>query len=280
MKEGSHKFPVGGPSLPRPELNPLTNPVLGRNLGRWAQVYFTSPPEKREQAVTDLLRELETEPALEQGQAAAPPHRAIDPSPVVSALREARDSVQPAVETAEIECEKCGHVTSTENRYCGFCGGPLGEVAGIDNQVGPPTDAAPIQIESDHELEWLRNKDLASFQVSQGRSLGWVKYAVALVAIAVAGFLYFQYGDRPSPAVQSSSPAVPNTAAQQTAQPARPERALPDPKNDKHLIQAASLKKEQPPAAPQPAASTDSDNRAALPSAGASDRRTPREDLA
>ena len=50
MKEGSHKFPVGGPSLPRPELNPLTNPVLGRNLGRWAQVYFTSPPEKREQA--------------------------------------------------------------------------------------------------------------------------------------------------------------------------------------------------------------------------------------
>ena len=46
---------------------------------------------------------------------------------------------------------------------------------------------------------------------------------------------------------------------------------MPDPKNDKHLIQAASLKKEQPPAAPQPAASTDSDNRAALPSAGASD---------
>jgi hypothetical protein len=46
-------------TLPSPELNPLTNPVLGRNMGRWAEVYFTSPPEKREQAVQELLRELE-----------------------------------------------------------------------------------------------------------------------------------------------------------------------------------------------------------------------------
>lgn len=42
-----------------PELSPLTNPVLGRNMGRWAEVYFTNPPEKREQAVLELLRELE-----------------------------------------------------------------------------------------------------------------------------------------------------------------------------------------------------------------------------
>src|SRR5467141_1322416 len=41
------------------ELNPMMNPTLGRNLGRWAQVYFTTPPEKREQAVVELLRELE-----------------------------------------------------------------------------------------------------------------------------------------------------------------------------------------------------------------------------
>src|SRR2546422_3139037 len=48
-------------SLPKSDLNPLINPVLGRNLGRWAQVYFTSPPEKREEAVGELLRELECE---------------------------------------------------------------------------------------------------------------------------------------------------------------------------------------------------------------------------
>src|SRR3977135_1497480 len=48
------------------ELNPLQNPILGKNLGRWAQVYFTNPPEKREQAVVELLRE------LEKGAVAAP----------------------------------------------------------------------------------------------------------------------------------------------------------------------------------------------------------------
>ena len=42
-----------------PQLNPMMNPVLGRNLGRWAEVYFTTPVEQREQAVTELLHELE-----------------------------------------------------------------------------------------------------------------------------------------------------------------------------------------------------------------------------
>ena len=36
-------------TLPPPELNPLLNPVLADHMGRWAQVYFTSPPEKREE---------------------------------------------------------------------------------------------------------------------------------------------------------------------------------------------------------------------------------------
>src|ERR1700733_5967606 len=39
-------------------LNPILNPLLAAHMGRWAEVYFTSPPEKREQAVADLLREL------------------------------------------------------------------------------------------------------------------------------------------------------------------------------------------------------------------------------
>ena len=45
--------------LPNPDLNPMMNPTLGKNLGLWAQVYFTSPPEKREEAVQQLLRDLE-----------------------------------------------------------------------------------------------------------------------------------------------------------------------------------------------------------------------------
>src|SRR5260370_4361689 len=45
-------------TLPDPNLNPLSNPVLGQHMGRWAEVYFTTPPEKRREAVEELLREL------------------------------------------------------------------------------------------------------------------------------------------------------------------------------------------------------------------------------
>jgi TPR repeat protein len=42
------------------------NPLLGQNMGRWAEVYFTSPPEKREQAVVELLRELQARQSSQQ----------------------------------------------------------------------------------------------------------------------------------------------------------------------------------------------------------------------
>lgn len=46
---------------PQPELNPLTNPVLERNLGRWAQAYFSNPPGQRELAISKLLEEIKSE---------------------------------------------------------------------------------------------------------------------------------------------------------------------------------------------------------------------------
>ncbi len=46
-------------ALPDPELNPLLNPLLAQHMGRWAEVYFTNPPEKRAEAIAELLRELE-----------------------------------------------------------------------------------------------------------------------------------------------------------------------------------------------------------------------------
>jgi TonB family protein len=57
-KVAREQAPVPADELADPELNPLLNPVLEQNMGRWAQVYLTSPPEKRPQAVADLLREL------------------------------------------------------------------------------------------------------------------------------------------------------------------------------------------------------------------------------
>ncbi len=52
--------------LPEPELNPLLNPLLAAHMGRWAEVYFTNPPEKRAQAVSELVRELTNNPATQQ----------------------------------------------------------------------------------------------------------------------------------------------------------------------------------------------------------------------
>ena len=46
-------------TLPDPALNPLLNPILAAHMGRWAEVYFTNPPEKRGEAVAELIRELE-----------------------------------------------------------------------------------------------------------------------------------------------------------------------------------------------------------------------------
>src|SRR5579864_4945248 len=50
-------------TTPPAELNPLLNPLLADNMGRWAEAYFTSPPDNREQAVLDLIRQLEAEKA-------------------------------------------------------------------------------------------------------------------------------------------------------------------------------------------------------------------------
>ena len=55
----------GSSTLPS-ELNPLSNPLLAENLRRWAEVYFSNPPERREQAISELLRELQEQRAQQR----------------------------------------------------------------------------------------------------------------------------------------------------------------------------------------------------------------------
>ena len=96
----------GSSTLPTPELNPLLNPVLGRNMGRWAEVYFTSPPEKREQAVLELLRELQAEnPELESATGAPAPNPQI-----------------AEAEQASVRCDACGRENPASHKFCGMCG--------------------------------------------------------------------------------------------------------------------------------------------------------------
>jgi len=99
-------------TLPPPELNPLLNPILNKNLGRWAEVYFTNPPDKRDQAVVNLLRELET------GATTA----AELPKPPVQAHRPARSSESNA---DLVLCRECGFENEIQQKFCGDCGAPL-----------------------------------------------------------------------------------------------------------------------------------------------------------
>jgi Sel1 repeat-containing protein len=110
-------------ALPRPELNPLVNPLLADNMGRWAEVYFTSPPEKREEAVVELLRELEarssdveSHPASAQAVHAASTKLPSTAFERPTTERQARDSGR---------CYTCGHHNPPMHQFCGMCGAPL-----------------------------------------------------------------------------------------------------------------------------------------------------------
>jgi hypothetical protein len=112
-------------TLPDPELNPLLNPLLAANMGRWAEVYFTNPPEKRAEAVAQLLHELEKNPQSEQDfdsaqESCAQPTKAKGEDVL---LRRSFQSAEPA--DATVTCTSCGHPNGGTQRFCGMCGMPL-----------------------------------------------------------------------------------------------------------------------------------------------------------
>jgi hypothetical protein len=113
-------------TLPDPELNPLLNPLLAAHMGRWAEVYFTNPPEKRGQAVAALIRELENisspEPAFVQvmNDQRMRDEREKDEAGTGKGL----DLSRAAVETVRA-CSACAHNNSSGQEFCGRCGSPL-----------------------------------------------------------------------------------------------------------------------------------------------------------
>jgi hypothetical protein len=238
------KTPEPTTELPNPELNPLLNPTLGRNLGRWAEVYFTSPPEKREEAVVELLRELKAGPVPEPTESGGDT-RAID----------ARRTNPPArFETSEIitsgpvRCAECGHRYHDPQRFCGMCGAPMAY------ELPPPEDyrperaiaarvpepvfqqtplfsmiaPAPItqsSFDDGSEIAWLREKKLAA--ESQGGTAR--KYTAALLAMVAIGVLiYAQFRPQGSQARPAASTTV-APRSERTAPPAPVQAAVPAP---------------------------------------------------
>src|SRR5271155_1801577 len=108
-------------------------------MGRWAEVYFTSAPERREQAVADLLRELESNSPSE---ISSPQHASdqrnffeevdrVDHNdnhddvrvPVDDGNTSAADS--PPDSLPVLHCSACEAVNWLGQRFCGMCGAPL-----------------------------------------------------------------------------------------------------------------------------------------------------------
>jgi hypothetical protein len=127
-----------------PELNPILNPLLAAHMGRWAEVYFTSPPEKREQAVSELLRELtrdsgSAEVIVEPARLGVPDRKIEDPTIEGSTQRYQPDTQEQMQETGRnlpvplVEaignalsiCESCGHLSVRGQKFCGMCGASL-----------------------------------------------------------------------------------------------------------------------------------------------------------
>src|SRR5438093_2140606 len=195
-------------SLPKSDLNPLINPVLGRNLGRWAQVYFTSPPEKREEAVGELLRELESE--VPGGQ------------PAMARL-ETQEKVQSQPHVAipqQLLCPVCQRSNQIGQRFCGYCAQPLTPEAERDSRHNAEdsnqTDASAMSAAGEDELQWLRDKSLSSFEPSQAPARRGFRYFVVGVFILVAAFGYLQWASQ-SRAGSSARPSV--VSSQSTSLP-------------------------------------------------------------
>jgi len=119
---------AGSTAVPRPELNPLLNPLLAENMKRWAEVYFSVAPERRDEAVQALLEELRAKQSTTLTTERAVPQVPELHNPI---------SVSPQSDT--IRCTQCGQENPRQYQFCGNCGQELMEapVVGEANDSGP-----------------------------------------------------------------------------------------------------------------------------------------------
>jgi hypothetical protein len=260
------KSPISVKELPNPDLNPLLNPTLGRNLGRWAEVYFTSPPEKREEAVEELLRELQGTPSnpvsSDQGTAEVESvPQAVEPNPFLQI------------------CGRCGQNYATPQRFCGMCGtallannseldsrpqsetthsqrnaetlplryAPTSSLLGLDEPI--LDSSTPFEDSSD--IRWLRDKHLASGEDGD-RPSTMRRFAPALLAaLAIAALFYAQWKPSQTPSRQATQSATAAATLDKTSEP--PPKPNESAKGTPPV--AAPQSPAQPPVASQPQAS-------------------------
>jgi len=117
-------------TFPDPNLNPLSNPLLGQHMGRWAEVYFTTPPEKRQEAVQELLRELTADSKAERATT-----ENSEPGETPDPVMESCSSSEVA--PLSVVCRQCGEESPASQKYCGSCGAVLLDRTQLPSSVSP-----------------------------------------------------------------------------------------------------------------------------------------------
>ena len=232
-----------------PELNPLTNPVLEKNLERWAKVYFGTPPAKRDQAVSALLEEIKRESGqVESG---------MRESERTGSVQSARPYFATDPKFVRPVCAACQHHNPPGHKFCSRCGQILGRgqtAATGTRNVPEPTDlplpsslshtfpnstpnSAPTSVpDSGNNTQWVHEQTFSGRDGSYARRGRGRKYVVGLVVIALAAFAYVRWAPEfrarvaPTAASQANplAPAITRENSSLSGTPVHPETRVPE----------------------------------------------------
>jgi hypothetical protein len=201
-------------NLPDPELNPMTNTLLAQNMGRWAEVYFTTPPEKRDAAVQQLLRELRsgvkpTQNGISEEKITVSEQEILDAKQKFVELentlaelqrKRVEESASASSESAELElmCPACLSKNKLGQRFCGLCGFTLSADRNSPSQAVPPvpqpkSEATAIERAGD-DWSWLHERNRTALVVKQQKTTNW-KYVFVVVFVLMGcalGYLWWR----------------------------------------------------------------------------------------
>lgn len=222
-----------------PELNPLLNPILSKHMGRWAEVYFNSPRDRRDIAVLELIRELEHE-----DRAAMPSFRRSGQAAAAPALK--REAPSPLI------CWACNYVNRPLHKFCGRCGALL-------DGMSTETRTTETRIEEEEPRErnqpppepigsTLLRESSPTFGMEMDSSeRSYRPYIGVVLALVVVGLAYVGWrgnqtsgGTTPLPQVPTASTNTPQNTTQESSAPsanpgtpappaARPNTPAPEP---------------------------------------------------